>query len=65
MDGLTTNGILIMHPPPVLLNEHGEGQVGLWREVSVGGGVYVLRESRSSSQRGMKVGPLLSTGDMQ
>ncbi|XP_018008612.2 protein pellino isoform X2 [Hyalella azteca] len=55
MDGLTTNGILIMHPIANPMDERGEGEVGLWREVSVGGGVYVLRESRSSAQRGMKV----------
>lgn len=30
----------------------GEAQGGFWREVSVGGGVFSLRESRSAQQKG-------------
>ena len=30
----------------------GEAQCGFWREVSVGGGVFSLRESRSAQQKG-------------
>lgn len=30
-------------------------QSGIWREVSVDGGVYALRESRSAPQKGLKV----------
>lgn len=30
----------------------GEAQCGCWREVSVGGGVFTLRESRSAQQKG-------------
>ncbi|XP_078593323.1 E3 ubiquitin-protein ligase pellino homolog 2-like isoform X1 [Branchiostoma floridae x Branchiostoma japonicum] len=49
MDGLTTNGVLIMHPTG------GFGQeckAGVWREVSVCGGIYSLRETRPNPQRG-------------
>lgn len=30
----------------------GEAQCGSWREISVGGGVFSLRESRSAQQKG-------------
>lgn len=53
MDGLTTNGILVMHP------RHGfsqDSRPGLWREISVCGNVFTLRETRSSQQRGRTVG---------
>lgn len=44
IDGLTTNGIQLMHP----LGEYSSGGTpGLWREVSVGGGIYALRGTRS------------------
>jgi hypothetical protein len=33
----------------------GEAKFGLWREVSVGGGVFSLRESRSAQQKGLVV----------
>ncbi|KAG8235254.1 hypothetical protein J437_LFUL014254 [Ladona fulva] len=73
MDGLTTNGVLIMHPrgafsgaepptcpPPPLVSAEEEGERGppewgVWREVSVGGGVFTLRESRSAQQKGLMV----------
>ncbi|XP_037327976.2 E3 ubiquitin-protein ligase pellino homolog 1-like [Pungitius pungitius] len=54
MDGLTTNGVLVMNP------RHGFGQgsrPGPWREVSVCGNVFTLRETRSSPQRGQMVEP--------
>lgn len=51
IDGLTTNGILILHPS----DSEANPDVFAWREVSVGGDIYSLRESRSSSQRGQKV----------
>ncbi|XP_074115172.1 E3 ubiquitin-protein ligase pellino [Cotesia typhae] len=50
IDGLTTNGILIMHPRGPFCG--GEAQCGSWREISVGGGVFSLRESRSAQQKG-------------
>jgi len=55
IDGLTTNGILVMHPPLSKPASHTGRKEGLWREVSVGGGLYELRESRSSSTRGRVV----------
>lgn len=54
MDGLTTNGVLVMNP------RHGFSQgsrPGLWREMSVCGDVFTLRETRSSPQRGKMVEP--------
>lgn len=53
MDGLTTNGVLVMHP------RHGfsqDSKPGLWREISVCGNVFMLRETRSAQQRGKMVG---------
>ncbi|XP_062892186.1 E3 ubiquitin-protein ligase pellino homolog 1-like [Mobula hypostoma] len=52
MDGLTTNGVLVMHPV------HGfceDSAPGAWREISVCGKVYALRETRSAQQRGKLV----------
>lgn len=54
IDGLTTNGILIMHPADGF---NSKAKVGLWREVSVGGGIYALRESRSTPQKSSLVSP--------
>jgi len=48
IDGLTTNGILIMNP---LDGFAGNSKPGIWREVSVDGGIYALRESRSTPQK--------------
>lgn len=53
IDGLTTNGILIMHPKDNFCG--GSCAAGVWREVSVGGGIYSLRESRSAAQKGRVV----------
>lgn len=52
IDGLTTNGVLIMHPQGSFC---GGTTPGIWREVSVGGGVYAIRESRSAPKKGVKV----------
>lgn len=53
IDGLTTNGILLMHPKDSFCG--GSCAPGVWREVSVGGGIYNLRESRSAAQKGSVV----------
>ena len=86
VDGLTTNGVLIMHPRGVFCNASiaaeengpptpgspgggGEGEgdnpgvrkkeppakPGIWREISVGGNVFGLRESRSAAVQGSPV----------
>lgn len=52
VDGLTTNGVLLLHP-----NRNADGDTSSrepyeWREVSVDGDVYSLRETRSSQKRG-------------
>ncbi|XP_022668130.1 uncharacterized protein LOC111253252 isoform X3 [Varroa destructor] len=63
IDGLTTNGVLLMQP----MGEFGElpaavdgsssvaGAAGIWREVSVAGGVYGLRESRAARRAGPRI----------
>lgn len=53
MDGLTTNGVLVMHPRQGF---NQDSKPGLWREISVCGSVFTLRETRSSQQRGKMVG---------
>ena len=55
MDGLTTNGVLVMHPRGGFTEE---SQPGVWREISVCGDVYTLRETRSAQQRGKLVSGL-------
>ncbi|CAN0252975.1 E3 ubiquitin-protein ligase pellino homolog 1-like isoform X1 [Lampetra fluviatilis] len=61
MDGLTTNGVLVMHPRGGGGGGGGGGELselvqpGVWREVSVGGKVYTLRETRSAQHRGCLV----------
>lgn len=54
MDGLTTNGVLILHP---LSGQHGivDKGPGLWREVSIAGDIYALRRARSDRGAGKKV----------
>uniref|UniRef100_A0A6I8NRD8 Pellino E3 ubiquitin protein ligase family member 2 n=2 Tax=Ornithorhynchus anatinus TaxID=9258 RepID=A0A6I8NRD8_ORNAN len=52
MDGLTTNGVLVMHPRGGFTEE---SKPGVWREISVCGDVYTLRETRSAQQRGKLV----------
>ncbi|CAL8275129.1 unnamed protein product [Gadus morhua 'NCC'] len=49
MDGLTTNGVLVMHPHHGFTQDSGPG---LWREISVCGSVFTLRETRSAQHRG-------------
>lgn len=49
IDGLTTNGVLLMHPKQEQQDAH------LWREVSVDGGIYAIRESRSATQKGTRI----------
>lgn len=46
-----------MHPktPFCEAGSSGSDSGGLWREVSVGGGVFTLRESRSAQQKGLHV----------
>ncbi|XP_062406637.1 E3 ubiquitin-protein ligase pellino homolog 2 isoform X1 [Sardina pilchardus] len=48
MDGLTTNGVLVMHPEGF----PDDSKQGAWREISVCGDVYTLRETRSGPVRG-------------
>ena len=50
MDGLTTNGVLIMHPKGPFCG--GNAKCGIWCETSVCGSIYSLRESRSAQQKG-------------
>ena len=57
IDGLTTNGILIQHPEGGFSTQ---SKAGVWREVSVGGGIYGLRESRSTPQKSSLVGTRMS-----
>nr|KAF6281738.1 pellino E3 ubiquitin protein ligase family member 3 [Pipistrellus kuhlii] len=52
MDGLTTNGVLVMHPAGGFSEDSAPG---VWREISVCGNVYSLRDSRSAQQRGKLV----------
>ncbi|KPP67406.1 E3 ubiquitin-protein ligase pellino2-like [Scleropages formosus] len=52
MDGLTTNGVLVMHPRGGFTEE---SRPGVWREISVCGDVYTLRETRSAQTRGKLV----------
>ncbi|OQR76936.1 protein pellino-like [Tropilaelaps mercedesae] len=63
IDGLTTNGVLLMQP----MGEFGElpaatdgspgvaRAAGVWREVSVAGGIYGLRESRAARRAGPRI----------
>ncbi|CAJ0946357.1 unnamed protein product, partial [Mesorhabditis belari] len=54
MDGLTTNGVLILHPNRNTEDgsEDDEGAMYVWREVSVDGDMFTLRETRSSNTKG-------------
>lgn len=53
MDCLTTNGVLVMHPEGF----PEDPKQGMWREISVCGDVYALRETRSGPSRGKLVSP--------
>ncbi|KAM8852722.1 E3 ubiquitin-protein ligase pellino homolog 1b [Synchiropus picturatus] len=52
MDGLTTNGVLVMHPRNGFTQD---SKPGVWREISLCGNVFTLRETRSAQQRGKMV----------
>ncbi|KAJ7987452.1 hypothetical protein DPEC_G00326620 [Dallia pectoralis] len=52
MDGLTTNGVLVMHPRRGFTED---SRPGVWREISVCGNVFTLRETRSAQQPGKMV----------
>lgn len=54
IDGLTTNGILILHPE-FSATENETKAMYVWREVSVDGDIYTLRPTRSSPNRGEKI----------
>ncbi|CAP29232.2 Protein CBG09337 [Caenorhabditis briggsae] len=56
VDGLTTNGVLILHPnKDDLLDDTVEKPMYKWREVSINGDVYEPRVTRSSSAKGVYV----------
>ncbi|CAI5450368.1 unnamed protein product [Caenorhabditis angaria] len=56
VDGLTTNGVLILHPnKDDLIDQTIEKPMYKWREVSINGNVYEPRITRSSSTRGALV----------
>lgn len=57
MDGLTTNGVLVMHPKGGFTEE---SKPGVWREISVCGDVYTLRETRSAQTPGKLVSSSLT-----
>ena len=59
MDGLTTNGVLVMHPAGDFVQEPAPG---VWREISVCGNVFALRETRSAQQRGKLVRKMRGCG---
>ena len=52
IDGLTTNGVLIMQPRNGFTHQ---SEATHWKEVSVCGGIYSLRESRSAQNPGSRV----------
>jgi len=52
IDGLTTNGVLIMQPRNGFTHQ---SEATHWKEVSVCGEIYSLRESRSAQNPGAKV----------
>lgn len=54
IDGLTTNGLLIMRPRGSFCG--GEAECSIWNEVSVGGGIFsMMRGSRSAQKKGVVV----------
>lgn len=68
IDGLTTNGVLLMHKTTNVNNNNDSNNndqdesnemeseySGIWREVSVDGGIYAIRESRSAVQKGKRI----------
>lgn len=61
MDGLTTNGVLVMHPKGGFTEE---SKPGVWREISVCGDVYTLRETRSAQTPGKLVSSFTDIREM-
>lgn len=53
IDGLTTNGVLVAHPTGEFCG--GDSEYGVWREVSIGGDLYSLRDERKSRLPGKLV----------
>lgn len=53
IDGLTTNGVLIMHPRGQFID--GDAQCSVWHECSIGGDILSQRETRSAPQKGRKI----------
>jgi pellino protein len=63
-DGLTTNGVLILHPNWCGTEQNDDtSEMYIWREVSVDGDIYTLRTARSSTHRGALV--LGETNELQ
>uniref|UniRef100_A0A915DJ34 Protein pellino n=1 Tax=Ditylenchus dipsaci TaxID=166011 RepID=A0A915DJ34_9BILA len=56
-DGLTTNGVLILNPNLASKEDKSTDnqEMFLWREVSVDGDIYSLRETRSSTKCGQLI----------
>ena len=52
VDGLTTNGVFLMQPQGGFTPT---GKPGSWREVSVGGGLFSLRDSRPDPNKNSQV----------
>ena len=50
---MTTNGVLVLHPKGDF--DGGQATAGQWVEVSVGGSLYHLRDSRSAPQKKSQV----------
>lgn len=53
IDGLTTNGVLVMHPTGQFCG--GNAKCGIWHECSIGGDIFSMRGTRSSQQKGRKM----------
>lgn len=52
MDGLTTNGVLVMRPKGEFSST---SEPGVWREISVCGNVHTLRATRAAQSKGQQV----------
>ncbi|XP_017312577.1 E3 ubiquitin-protein ligase pellino homolog 1 [Ictalurus punctatus] len=64
MDGLTTNGVLVMRPKGEF---SGSSEPGVWREISVCGNVHTLRPTRAAQSKGQQVmdeSPVLVDGSL-
>lgn len=53
IDGLTTNGVLIMHPKGDFSS--GTAERGVWRECSVGGNIFNIRKFRNAQETATKI----------